>query len=76
MRFITQFQSICKELRFVDDLNPTLRVKIEMQLNECDKFNKNTEPIADSPYTTIVHRDLWTNNIMILKGKIHRVMTF
>lgn len=41
-----------------------------MQFKECDKFNKSTEHIADSPYTTIVHRDLWTNNIMILKGKL------
>lgn len=40
-----------------------------MQLRACDKLSRNIVEVEDSPYTTVVHRDLWVNNIMVLKGK-------
>ncbi|XP_055309442.1 uncharacterized protein LOC129573174 [Sitodiplosis mosellana] len=61
---------LCNELKFVDDLDPEFRIAIEEQLKICDKFGRDTTRTADTPYTTIVHRDLWTNNIMIKKDDI------
>lgn len=43
---------------------------IEKQLKICDEFGRDTSYTEDTPYTTVVHRDLWTNNIMIKRGKL------
>lgn len=42
--------------------------KVLTQLMKCDDFYRNTKRVEDSPYTTVVHRDLWINNIMVLNG--------
>lgn len=62
---------MCSELVFIEGLSAERRVAIENQFRICDKFSRRTERAADTPYTTIVHRDLWTNNIMIKRGKNH-----
>lgn len=61
-------QSVCKELPFLDNLDPELLNKIEKQLKICYKFTRDTIRTTDTPYTTAVHRDLWINNVMIKKG--------
>lgn len=40
------------------------------QLTICSKWRKDTNLQRDTPYTTIVHRDLWTNNIMFTTGNV------
>lgn len=49
-------------------IDDELREKVLAQLMKCDNFQRDTTQVEDSPYTTIVHRDLWINNIMLLKG--------
>lgn len=44
------------------------REKVLAQLRKCDELSRDTTRAEDSPYTTIVHQDLWINNIMVLKG--------
>lgn len=58
----------------MDDFDADMRIKIRKQLNICDKFNRDTARTLDTPYTTIVHRDLWTNNIMIKRGKYSKLI--
>lgn len=60
---------MCSELVFVEGLSAERRTAIENQFRISDEFSQKTERAADTPYTTIVHRDLWTNNVMIKKGK-------
>lgn len=62
-------QGVCSELQYVDNLDPQLREIIKKQLRMNDEFSRNTKRAKDSPYTTVVHRDLWVNNVMILRGK-------
>lgn len=62
-------QGIIDELRFVEDLDEEFRISLEKVLKESDEYDKDSVRAADTPYTTVVHRDLWTNNIMIKKGK-------
>lgn len=45
-----------------------MRTTVEKQLKICDLIDRDTVPVPDTPYTTVVHRDLWTNNIMIKMG--------
>lgn len=52
----------------VKNLTPKVRVDIEKQLKTCFKFTKDTRRADDTPFTTIAHRDLWINNIMIKKS--------
>lgn len=33
-----------------------------------DKYNKNLTIPTDTPYTTVVHNDLWINNLMVREG--------
>lgn len=49
-------------------LDSKLRDKIQRQLKIGNEFSRDTSQTSDTPYTTIVHRDLWINNIMIKKG--------
>lgn len=65
----TFFQTVCREVEeahiSIDDKH---RKKVLAQLIKCDDLQRDTARVEDSPYTTIVHRDLWINNIMVLKG--------
>lgn len=45
-----------------------MRIKIEKQLKTCYKFTRDTVRAKDTAFTTVVHRDLWINNVMIKKG--------
>lgn len=55
-------------MQLIKGIDDEYRAKILAQLLECDTFSRDTNRVDDSPYTTIVHRDLWINNIMVLKG--------
>lgn len=61
-------QTVCRDLDYIEDLDAILKAKLIEQLKYCDAYGRRTDMAADTPYTTIVHRDLWTNNIMLLKG--------
>lgn len=50
------------------NIDSDLRSKIEKQFQIGFDFAKDTSETADTPFTTICHRDLWVNNIMISKG--------
>lgn len=54
-------------MHFIDDLNPKLSDKIDKYL----KINTDiyTRDSVDTPFTTVLQKDLWVNNIMIKKGK-------
>lgn len=65
-------QGVCSELQYINNLDPQLREIITTQLGICDELSRNTKRSEDSPYTTVVHRDLWVNNIMVLRGKSWR----
>lgn len=60
---------MCSELSFIEGLDAKRRATIEHQFHICNRFAITTDRVVDTPYTTIVHRDLWTNNIMIKRGK-------
>lgn len=64
---------VLKNLALVDDIDNEYRAKAMAQVMECDKFDRDTTVAAHTPYTTVVHRDLWINNIMILKGIIIQI---
>lgn len=72
LRFLLQFsnlQSTTNELHLVDDLDHELRTKIKKQLKVGLDFARDTTRASNTSYTTIVHRDLWINNIMIKRSK-------
>lgn len=50
-------------------MDDELRTKIQKQLNIGLDFARDTTRACDTPYTTVVHRDLWINNIMIKRGE-------
>lgn len=55
-------------MQFIDNIDPKLRIEIEKQLRIDFEFTKDTCDVADTSFTTVVHRDLWLNNIMIKRG--------
>ncbi|XP_055307114.1 uncharacterized protein LOC129571346 [Sitodiplosis mosellana] len=59
-----QFESIYRELRLLDGLSPEMRNKIENVTRNGKEYNEILTRAPDSPYTTVVHKDLWINNIM------------
>lgn len=68
---MTLKQGICSEINYVNSLSDERRVIIQQQLRICDDCGKEQNHVADTPYTTLVHGDLWTNNIMIKKGHLN-----
>lgn len=50
------------------NINSELLDKIDHQLRIGMDFSRDINRTVDTPYTTVVHRDLWLNNIMIKKG--------
>lgn len=62
-------QSINASLDRIQNFDTVLRAKVSEQLIECSEWRKNTNQQADTPYTTIVHHDLWMNNILFTCGK-------
>lgn len=56
-------------MNYVDSLDTERRAIIQKQLRVCDERGKNPNLVEDTPYTTLVHGDLWTNNVMIKRGK-------
>lgn len=63
-----QIKSTANELNLIDDLDEKLRRKIQNQLKIGFKFLGDLTRANDTPYTTVVHRDLWINYVMIKKG--------
>lgn len=59
---------VLRDLQFVDGLDDEYRARVLTQVADGDKFDRDTIVEEDTPYTTIVHHDLWINNIMLLKG--------
>lgn len=64
-------QSINASLDRIHNFDGGLRAKVSAQLVRCSEWRKNTNIQADTPYTTIIHRDLWTNNILFTCGKLN-----
>ncbi|XP_055321212.1 uncharacterized protein LOC129577737 [Sitodiplosis mosellana] len=62
-------QIICDELHLLDKLSSKQRELIKGYLQLGAQFVKNSSQTVDTPYTTIIHFDLWINNIMVKKGK-------
>lgn len=65
-------QSVCSDLNHVDSVDVDLIDVIKRQLKICFDFARDTNRAADTPYTTVVHRDLWINNVMIKRGNSTR----
>lgn len=57
-----------RELALVDGIDDEYRAKVLAQVIECDDFDRDMNVTEHTPYTTVVHRDLSINNIMVLKG--------
>lgn len=66
---------MCKQIESAAiSIDDEYREKVLDQLRKCDDLHRDTSRVEDSPYTTVVHRDLWINNIMVLKGsRFHSV---
>lgn len=62
-------QSVCASVDRITNLDKDLREKVRHQLKVCNDWRKDTSLQADTPYTTIAHRDLWNNNIMFTRGE-------
>lgn len=62
-------QAVHSDLKYVKYIKPELRQKVHAQIERCIAFSQTNKNGPDTPYSTIVHRDLWTNNFMISKGK-------
>lgn len=58
---------MCNDTRFIIGLDKELQEKIENQLRDCYRHAR-TMCHTDTPYTTVIHRDLWSTNFMIKKG--------
>lgn len=61
-------QAVRSDLTFVHGIDPVLSSKVDSQIDKCFEFGKLNENGPDTPYSTVVHRDLWTNNFMIRRG--------
>lgn len=57
-----------RDLLFVPDIDDEFRTRVLKQIVDGDVYDRNTITEDDTPYTTVVHHDLWINNIMLLKG--------
>lgn len=72
MRFIMDLycsQSASKDL-IAAGFDDEVIMKFKSHFDTCVKLSHVTTVLdVDSPYTTIVHRDLWTNNIMTKRSK-------
>lgn len=64
---IRRSQAVHYDLKYVR-INQTLRRKVDAQIKNCIAFSQINKNGSDTPYSTVVHRDLWTNNFMISKG--------
>lgn len=62
-------QSLNASLDRIHNFDTDLRAKVSEQLVACSEWRKNTSIQADTPYTTIIHRDLWINNILFTCGE-------
>lgn len=60
---------MCNGIDFIENITPTLLERVKQQMSICSQINRDIYAHqTDTPYTTIVHRDLWINNIMISRG--------
>lgn len=59
----------------VQGLDKKLQQKIFQQLKVCSDWRNQNILAIDSPYTSIAHCDLWTNNIMFTCGKQKNLQT-
>lgn len=62
-------QSLNASLDRIHNFDTDLHAKVNEQLVACSEWRKNTSIQADTPYTTIIHRDLWINNILFTCGE-------
>lgn len=60
-------QAVRFDLKYVN-ISRQLRRKVNAQIDECIAFSRMNKNGPDTPYSTVVHRDLWANNFMISKG--------
>ncbi|XP_055296714.1 uncharacterized protein LOC129565642 [Sitodiplosis mosellana] len=56
---------ICKELPLIDDISPEMRTTIVNSIRLSKEFYACSARTIDTPYTTVVNKDFWINNIMI-----------
>lgn len=58
-------------MRFIDNLDPKLRDDVEKQLRVCYALmmKERSDVPEDTPYSTVIHRDFWSTNLMIKKSK-------
>lgn len=68
IHFIFFQQVLCDKLRYIDGFDFRLRTYLQQRFEICEKIRKIPTHPDDTPYTTVVHRDLWSNNIMVSKG--------
>lgn len=61
-------QMVRRDLELVEGIDEAYRAKVIAQVLTCDALDRDLNEIEDTPYTTFVHRDLWINNFMLLKG--------
>lgn len=67
---LTFFQAVAEDFLHFENLPIEIRTKVENLFDDGIQFVTNSARAADTPYTTVLHDDVWVNNIMIKRGEL------